>query len=183
MMSYPQPHHVWTVTEYLAWEPQQEVRHEFDGFEPVAMVGGTAAHHRIIRNGEAALRTRLRRCEVFRETMKLRLESTYRYPDLMVVCSPIPGSVTEVADPVVVIEVLSEGNAREDRIIKNEEYHRTPSIQHYVMLEQDSIAATVFVRSGDDWIGRVMTGPEAVLAFPEIEVEVPLAEFYVGVLD
>jgi Uma2 family endonuclease len=171
------------MADYLAWEPHQDVRHEFDGFEPVAIDGGTAAHHRIIRNGETALRSRLLQYEVFRETMKLRLAHTYRYPDLMVVCSALPGTATEVTDPVLVIEVLSDGNAREDRITKNEEYRQTPSIQHYVMLEQDSMAATVLTRHGDDWSGRIVTGPGAVLAFPELAVDVPLAAFYAGVIE
>lgn len=180
----------WTRDEFLAWERDRSERWEFDGFRPVAMVGATAAHHRIARNGETALRSRLKlgetefrpRCEVFRETMKLRLQHTYRYPDLMVVCSEVPGTATEVSDPVVVFEVLFEGNASDDRIVKNEEYRRTPSILHYVMLEQDRVAATVFERAGEDWIGRVVAGSGAVLALPEIGVEVPLVEFYEGVL-
>ena len=35
---------------FLAWEEQQELRWEFDGFEPVAMTGGTAEHSAIQRN-------------------------------------------------------------------------------------------------------------------------------------
>lgn len=30
-----------TVAEFLAWEKRQEFRFEFDGFQPVAMTGGT----------------------------------------------------------------------------------------------------------------------------------------------
>lgn len=173
----------WTRDEFLTWERDRPERWEFDGFRPVAMVGATAAHHRIARNGETALRRRLTRCEVFRETMKLRLEHTHRYPDLMVVCSEVPGTATEVSDPVAVFEVLSEGNAADDRITKNEEYRRTPSILYYVMLEQSRAGAMVFTREGSDWVGRVVAGPDASLALPEIGVEVPLAEFYEGVLD
>jgi hypothetical protein len=33
-----------TVTEFLAWEERQELRWEFDGFQAVAMTGGTMAH-------------------------------------------------------------------------------------------------------------------------------------------
>jgi len=64
--------------------------------------------------------------------------------------------------------------------VKNQEYRDTPSIQRYVMLEQDVIGATVFARVGDDWVGHVL-GAEAVLAMPEIGIDVPLAEFYEGV--
>jgi hypothetical protein len=53
-----------------------------------------------------------------------------------------------------------------DRIDKNQEYRDTPSIQRYV--EQTKIAATVFHRNGDDWVGHLQIG-ETVLNLPEIE--------------
>ena len=171
----------WSLEDFLDWEAGQEPRFEFDGFEPVGMVGAVAAHHRIIRNAEAAIQRRLTRCEVFRETMKLRLAQTVRYPDLMIVCSQVAAGAAFVTDPVVVIEVLSDGTAQDDRISKNEEYRQTPSIQHYIMLEQDRAAATVFVRVGGDWVGRVVT--EGAISLPAVEVELPLAEIYQNVWD
>ena len=54
-----------------------------------------------------------------------------------------------------------------------------PSVRRYVMLEQDSQAATVFAREGDRWVGSLLTG-DAVLAMPEIGIELPLAELYEG---
>ena len=36
-----------TLHEFLAWEERQELRYEFDGFQPVAMTGGTYAHDAI----------------------------------------------------------------------------------------------------------------------------------------
>ena len=85
-----------------------------------------------------------------------------------------------IPKPVVVFEVLSASTAATDRIEKNEEYRLTPSIRRYVMLEQARQAATVFARAGDDWAGHVLTG-DAVLAMPEIEVDLPLAEVYAGI--
>ncbi len=48
------------------------------------------------------------------------------------------------------------------------------------MLEQLRQAATVFDRSGKDWVGHVLDG-EAVLVMPEIGIELPLSELYEGV--
>jgi len=42
--------HRMTTDEFLAWEEQQELRWEFNGFAPVAMTGGTAGHSAIQRN-------------------------------------------------------------------------------------------------------------------------------------
>ena len=44
-----------TVPEFLAWEERQELRYEFDGFQPVAMPGGTRVHAAIEMNLAAAL--------------------------------------------------------------------------------------------------------------------------------
>ncbi len=112
-----------SVEEFLAWENRQEERWEFDGFEPRAMVGASSVHNQIAGALEFALRQRLAgRCLVYRETMRLRLEHTARYPDLMVVCTPVANNAQEITDPVVVIEVLSPTTARTDRIEKNREY-------------------------------------------------------------
>ena len=85
-----------------------------------------------------------------------------------------------IPEPVVVFEVISASTAATDRIEKNEEYRLTPSIRRYVMLEQTRRAATVFERAGDAWTGHVLTG-DAVLAMPEIGVELPLADAYAGI--
>jgi Uma2 family endonuclease len=84
-----------------------------------------------------------------------------------------------VTDPVVVFEVLSPGIASIDHFVKNQEYRDTPSIQRYVILEQDFVGATVFARVGDDWVGHVV-GADAVLTMPEISIDIPLAELYDG---
>jgi hypothetical protein len=48
-----------SLTEFLAWEAQQEIRYEFDGLEPVTMTGGTYAHDRITFHLQRALNARL----------------------------------------------------------------------------------------------------------------------------
>ena len=48
------------------------------------------------------------------------------------------------------------------------------------MLEQNQIAGTVFYRDGGRWIGMILRD-NTVLAMPEIGVEFPLADLYVGV--
>jgi Uma2 family endonuclease len=170
-----------SLAEFLAWEERQELRYEFDGFQPVAMVGGTAAHATVQRNLVTALTNRLRgsRCQPFGCELKIEVAGSIRYPDAFVVCTPVERNAKVVHDPVVIFEVLSPGTARVDRVTKNAEYRQTDSILRYVMLEQDSQAATVFAREGDRWVGSLLTG-EAVLSMPEIGIEVPLAELYDG---
>jgi Uma2 family endonuclease len=173
-------HPCMTVAEFLDWENSQEDRWEFDGLAPVAMVGGTLAHNTICGNLLAALRPRLPAgCRVYVENVKLRLAHSVRYPDVMVVCGPIRPQATEVTDPTVVFEVLSPGTFRTDRIDKNREYAAAASIQRYVLLEQDLIAAEIYAREAGRWVRSTLTGDE-VLAMPELGVAFPLAEAYAG---
>ena len=173
-----------TLAEFLEWEDRQPLRYEFDGIGPVAMTGGTYGHSTIQGNLATALGGRLRgkRCRFHGSHLKFQVaEGHVRYPDGMVLCSPIDRTATVVYDPVVVFEVLSPSTARDDRIVKAREYQATPSVQRYVMLEQDGVSATVYARSGETWTHEILIA-DSVLSLPEIDVELPLAELYDGIV-
>lgn len=171
-----------SLEEFLAWEERQELRWEFDGFVPMAMTGGTAAHSAIQRNIYIAIGGRLRgqRCQLYTSDLKIRVAGSIRYPDAFVVCSSVSREAVVIADPVVVFEVLSPSTASTDIGAKNEEYRDTPSIQRYVILTQDRQQATVFARVGSDWVGHIFSG-DALLEMPEIGISIPLTELYEGV--
>ncbi len=171
-----------TIEDFLAWEERQELRYEFDGWEPVAMTGGTDRHEAIGGTLRALLQEQLRGkpCRVRGPTLKIEVMGRIRYPDAFVYCAPVNPSETVIREPVVVFEVLSAGTSRTDRIENLREYQATPSIQRYVILEQDSIAAMVFTRRGDGWDVRPATAGETVV-MPEIDVTLPLADIYADV--
>jgi Uma2 family endonuclease len=83
-------------------------------------------------------------------TTKIEVQGRIRYPDAHVNCTKSAPGDTIVPEPVVVFEVLSPNTSRTDRIEKLQEYQATESIQRYIILEPDSIAATVFSRMGAD---------------------------------
>jgi len=170
-----------TLPEFLTWEERQELRYEFDGLVPVAMTGGTYAHDEITANLRQALKTRLagKPCRPCGPNVKIIAGGKVRYPDVLVTCSPIAADATVIADPVVVFEVVSEENARTDRMHKVHDYRATPSIQRYVILEQKFIGATVFARSGSEWNATTLV-EGGMLRLPEIGTELPLAECYAG---
>jgi Uma2 family endonuclease len=172
-----------TLEQFLAWEERQPLRYEFDGFQPVAMTGGTEAHAAIQRNLITALTRRLRgqRCRPYGSELKIQVAGRIRYPDAFVVCSPVAPRATVVSDPIVVFEVLSERTSSNDLVIKNAEYRETPSIQRYIVLHQTFAAAMVFSHRGGEWATDLISGKDAVLRMPEIGTEIPLAEIYADV--
>jgi Uma2 family endonuclease len=171
-----------TLESFLAWEEGQEERHEFDGSRPVGMTGGTDAHEAIGGTLRALLRDRLlgKPCRVRGPTMKVEVLGRIRYPDAFVYCVEVAPTETVIRAPAVVFEVVSPSTSRVDRIEKLREYQGTESIQRYVILEQDSIAATVFSRLGQDWLARALTEGDS-LDMPEIDVRMELSALYAEV--
>ncbi len=171
-----------TLEQFLAWEDRQELRYEFDGFQPIAMTGGTRTHAAIQRNIIFSLTGRLRGkpCEPFGSDLKILVAGRIRYPDAFIVCTPVPNGAKVVSEPVVVFEVLSESMVSEDVFAKNAEYRATPSIQRYVILADTQAAALVFARKGEDWVSEIVMD-EGVLSMPEIGITVPLAELYADI--
>jgi Uma2 family endonuclease len=166
-----------SLAEFVEWEARQEGRWEFDGFQPILMTGASALHNLIVGNLEFAIRRRLTPpCRIFRETLRLELSHTSRYPDLMVACGPRPDG-NHLTDPILLVEVLSRSSFRTDRIHKNREYEATASMRRYIILEQDVTAAEVYAREGERWVRSTVVN-EGVLVMPEIGVEVPLTEVY-----
>jgi Uma2 family endonuclease len=170
-----------TMAEFLAWEERQELKHEFDGFAPVAMTGGTFAHSAIQMNLYRTLSNHLlgKPCRPMGSDLKILVAGRIRYPDAFVVCSPVPNAATVVTDPVVVFEILSASTANEDLFTKNAEYRSTPSIQRYIVLQQTHIGALVFSRDGDRWVDEVVVGSKGILRMPDIGIEIPLSDIYV----
>ncbi len=171
-----------TREAFFDWAQAQNARYEFDGFQPVAMTGGSLNHNQISHNIYGGLRTRLRGsgCRPFGQDAGLAtIGDAVRYPDALVTCSKVSGTARLVPGVVVVFEVLSPTSGRTDRIEKVREYHAVPSIRRYVILERASIGATVLVRAdgAEAWAATALTEADT-LRMPEIGIEIPLTDFY-----
>ena len=81
-----------TKEEFLAWEERQELRYEFDGFQPVAMTGGTYEHDAIQVNTVRALGNRLQGqpCRIHGSSIEFEVMGRVRYLDAFATCTPIP---------------------------------------------------------------------------------------------
>lgn len=171
------------IENFLAWEAKQEIKYEFDGFEPVAMAGGSVRHSGIQRNLAISIGERLRgtACAFYGSDMKVLTAERARYPDGQVICGPLAGTATFTTTPIILFEVVSPGYEDMDRVDKATDYHRLASVQRYVVLEHDRAAVTVMERAGDGWATRQLTLTD-VLFMPEIGIEVPVTELYEGVL-
>lgn len=140
-----------SLEEFLAWGPRQEWPFEWDGVQPVAMVGGNATHSELGLRVHDAPRAKLAGgpCRVFRSATGVLTAggSRLRYPDLVVTCAAVGGRDQVAPDPVFILEVLSESTAAVDRGVKRAEYAALPSLARYVMLAQDAPIALICDRA------------------------------------
>jgi len=174
-----------TREEFFDWAQAQDVRYEFDGFDPVAMTGGTANHSQITQNILVALRTRLRGSDcrpLGPDAGVATVGSAVRYPDALVTGAKVRGDAQTIPGVVVVFEVLSPTSGRTDRIVKLREYRAVGTIRCYVILEHSSVGLAVFSRRSEDedWTARALT-IEDTLQIPDIGIEIPVAELYENV--
>jgi len=141
-----------TENDYLAAELVSDIRHEFVNGEIYAMSGAKATHNRISGNIAREVGNMLRNshCDTFAADMKVKAGSNYFYPDVLVDCSELDGEAVFTQSPVIIFEVLSRSSRKLDETIKKIAYMNIPTLQEYVLVEQDFVDVEVF-RKSDDW--------------------------------
>ncbi len=169
-----------TREAFLAWADQQPTgKYErIDGIV-VAMAPERASHN--LRKGAArdALRRALSEagltsCQVFGDGMTVQVENSDFEPDALLRCgSRLPGDSTIVADPLVLVEVLSPDSRTRDRVTKLRAYFKLPSVQHYLVVWPDEQRIVHHARMPDDQIAtQVFVSGDIRLDPPGIVVTV-----------
>ena len=119
MVQIARPRHRYTYAEYLAYERDSGLKHEFDDGEILAMAGGSRRHNALASRVSAALESaRKAPCIAFQSDQKVRVLATGRatYPDASMVSGPIEGdpaapSGATITNPSLIVEVLAASTA------------------------------------------------------------------------
>lgn len=169
---------------FIAWENRQKARYELIDGIAYAMTGGTLRHDIISINIAAALRERLRGgpCMVHGSNLKVRSSAaSVMYPDAFVRCGAADDSVTEIADPVLVAEVLSPRTRRYGMLAKRNAYLAIPSLRHILLVSPDACRVELETRRDDGtWLLSLHQRLDDVLVLDALGVTLPLAEIYAG---
>ena len=171
-----------TEAEYLEGEKRSETRHEYLDGVVYAMTGASKRHNGVVGSVYRALYddARKKRCQVFFEAVKLRIESSrsYYYPDVILSCRDEADEYF-VSQPCAVFEVESRETSLVDRREKRQAYITLDSLREYVILAQDEVAATVYRRAatGDGWIEEQL-GPGDHLHIQCLALDVLLDTLY-----
>jgi Uma2 family endonuclease len=176
-----------SVEDYLAGELTSPIKHEYLGGVVYAMAGARNLHNRISTNTLGSLYARLRGrpCQPFNSDTKIRVrlptQTRFYYPDASVVCRPNPDEDSFQDEPAVIAEFLSKKTRRIDEGEKKDAYLTIPSLNVYMLIEQECARVTVYRRTESGFVREVYEGLDVVIPLSEIEVDLPLSEVYAGV--
>lgn len=179
-----------TVPEFLAWTPPDDRRYELVDGEVVAQAAPSQRHGTV--QGALALELGLRLRERNRDTgaaCRVVVEAgirplfdpahNYRVADLAVTCEPADPDAGDVRAPMLIVEILSPNNEREQRQ-KLHLYAALPSVQEILYVDTRSIRAELHRRGAD---GRWPDGPTVIIGDEPLTLEtagltLPLSDLY-----
>lgn len=163
---------LFTVREYLALEAVAEIKHEYCRGRIIAMAGAEPEHNLIAKNIQTELDNALadHSCWTLGSDQRVWVQAVgeYFYPDVSATCLEpdfVEPSPRSLANPQIIIEVLSPSTERYDRGDKWSAYQRLPSLTDYVMVSSTRREIEHYRRTADGgWMLRTITSGGCTLA-------------------
>ena len=155
-MLSPQRHDFMSVADYLQAELISDIKHEYLEGQIYAMAGASRNHQRIITNMVRNFSEHLKNtpCDTYASDIKVRIgDLAFFYPDVIVTCDDDTDNSYYTEQPTIIVEVLSKSTRRKDETTKRRLYQSLPSLQEYVLIEQDIVDVEVCRRSAG-WVSE-----------------------------
>ena len=176
----------YTREEYLTLEETAEEKSEYHDGEIIAIAGGTTNHNKIALNvcRKFPLTVKGQNYEIFMSDVRLWIPRyrRYVYPDVMVIQGePVyEGSgTTEVTNPLLIVEVLSNSTRNYDRGDKFDYYRSIPEFREYILIDQYKFQVEQLVKTAEGkWSLTYYESSDAVLALDSIDFQMPLTDIY-----
>jgi Uma2 family endonuclease len=177
---------VYTPDEYLDFEVDSELRHEYIDGEIVPMTGGTPNHNQIALNLSGSLNFALKRqpYRVFVTDQRLWIprKCIYTYPDVMIVEGELQlqeGRRDTILNPLMMAEVLSPSTRSYDKDDKFAAYRTISTFREYLLIEQSKMHVEHYVKNEQKrWTFSEYDDAEEVVSFNSISFQITLADLY-----
>jgi Uma2 family endonuclease len=170
----------WTVEEFLAWDDGTDRRYELVGGAIVAMAPPSEADAAIVSDLTIRIGSQLRPpCRVLGEfgvRLPDRDDSFYQF-DLAVTCAPADASRRYIAEPELIVEVLSPSTALHARGRKLYHYRPLPSVTEILVVASAERRIPRWRRDASHWVVDDLIG-DADLQLVIVPDPILLAEIY-----
>jgi Uma2 family endonuclease len=172
---------------YLEREADVPERYEYVNGHAYALSGSSREHARLVTNLVGHAFNALPRrpsCAVFSQAMKVHIaeRNSFYYPDVVATCEwPTRDDRYIVRAPCFIAEVLSPSTASIDRREKRVAYMTLPSLEQYVVVDQDRMRVDMYCRDGQRWNLAILREPEQQLRLACLDCSLTLEQLYAGV--
>lgn len=183
-MSLVTHHKIFSEKEYINFELQSEIRHEYVNGKLIDMPGESDLHNQIAGNCFLILKNILKNkgFSLFFEGVKVKLPSQnkYYYPDVFITKEPVSDGTTYIKEkPELIIEVLSDSTRKYDTVDKFINYQQFPSLHYYILVEPETVFMSVFNRAeNDDWNLDTFSKRSDIINLPKLGIAFTLEEVY-----
>ena len=173
---------LYTAEEYFELEKNSEVRHEFHYGKLIEMPGEAKKANRIARNILIKWHANLEQkgFEIFTHDVKAEINprNVYRYPDLVVAPESDDEDEYLIKQPVIMVEVASEGSWKTDSGIKIKEYTSLPTLKYYIIVSQEEMFVQVCVKEGNRWTFDFYDQIDEKIELREFNLFIGVSEIY-----
>lgn len=168
-----------TEQDYLTGELQSEVRHEYVDGEVYAMAGAHKDHNLITMTVSNLFYNHLQdnACQPYASDMKVKVGKNYFYPDVMVDCSA-KEEAYYTEHPTIIVEVLSKSTRQHDKTFKRLAYFQIPSLQEYVLIEQDFVEIERWYKTKDNHWEQSVYYLGGDMTFHSIDLTIAVEDIY-----
>ena len=175
-----------SIEEYLAFERDSNVKHEYYLGEVFAMNGAGGRHNILFSNLFTLIGIHLRGkpCRPYGSDMRVHIpENTlFTYPDISIFCGELKTLDREedsAIGPTVLLEILSPSTKNYDRGEKFKLYRDIPSLREYILVDTESVRIEVFrMNASRHWELEEYKLLDETLTIHAIDLSIPLRDIY-----
>ncbi len=169
-----------SVEEYLKYEKDSPVKHEYVDGQLYAMTGASKQHVRLAGNFFNRLDDHLAnaKCEPYISDMKVYVNETlFYYPDVVVACDD--HDPYYLREPILIIEVTSPTTERIDRNEKLPAYKNIESLKEILFVSQVRVQIEIHWRQSDGtWQTETLTDLNEELHLQSVGLTLQVAQVY-----
>jgi Uma2 family endonuclease len=174
---------LYTVEEWLELEKRSDVRHEYYYGKLIPMPGEAKRANIIAGNIRLKIDEPLYKkgIQIYDHDVKAEVvpKGIYRYPDL--VAAPVSDDEDDfiIKQPVLLVEVASEGSRNRDQVKKRIEYLEVPTLIYYLIVSQNEMWAELHLKNDDGrWETQYFTEPAEVIEMKRFELKILMSDIY-----
>jgi Uma2 family endonuclease len=178
-----------SLEEYFELDKNAEGNFEYFNGEIFEMSGVSPNHATIEMNLAEMVNPKARKkdCRAFPANLRVKVPMlpTYRYPDLSVVCGKAEfveiGGLQCLANPILIVEVLSDSTEKHDQGEKFREYKSIESFNEYLLISSTEKVVVLYQKHNEKfWLrSDYVTGESFHLN--SLDFDVSVDEIYQGV--